>query len=139
MRKLTVFVPCFLVGTQPTLGSDERSKGIDCLCMCCECRGEEGTCVWPIVVGAMTPRLFEEGERRVKGCTQFRSSSEESSSALSPQLETVIGEHDKKCASKSYQCSEYRCFYDWFLTGCSISMMFIGLWISWPKNRSPNV
>ena len=80
-------------------------------------------------VVAATPVLYEInlGERRIESGSKLGTGSNASGALLAPQLKPVIGERDEKCAAKSYECDEYRGFYDSLLIVYAIAMPYWAL------------
>jgi hypothetical protein len=138
MRKLAVFVPCIFVMAQPSFGTDERLECLDGLGMCCERRSQKGPGIGSIEIGSVATGFLNESERRVESGSQSGASGKKSGSTFSPELKSMVGKHDKKRSTESYECANDRSFDVWLLYAYAIATPFFGLWISWPRKKKPS-
>ena len=133
---LAIVLPCFLI-CDTTFAGDERAELLDGRSMGKQVVFDEilnrGAVVIPVVPGEVNLT-----KNRIEGGDELGAGGNADSIFLAPQLKPMIGEHDEKCTSKSYECSEYRSFYDWFLTAYSIGMMFLTMWLTCPEDKKPN-
>ena len=142
IRKVAVFIPCLLIGTQLSFGMDEWPESVDSLCVRCETRDKESTSVGPIMIRSVASGTFKESQRGGEGSPQLGTSSKESSSALTPKLEPVMREDAKQANSGSNQSNLNDSLHDdlWISVAVSLWFMFFTQWITWPREKTtPNV
>lgn len=124
VSKLAVFVPGVLIVAQLAFGMDEWGESVDSFCMRREGLTEKSAGIGPLMVGTVAPGFFQECECWLEGGAQFCGGGKICRSTLTRQLKPVIGNDAKQSATKSYESDDYRSFYDWFLTGYSIAVMY---------------
>jgi hypothetical protein len=139
MRQCAVFIPCLFIGCQPALGANEGGECFYSFGLACKCGGEKSARVGPVVIGAVPSCFVEEGKRGFKSAPQLCASRKEGCSALSPQLEAMIGERNKERTTKGDERSKNSGIDDWLLTLIALQPLILSVWLTWPREKTPNV